>query len=112
MDVKELNEKYSLNVELNEDYRLVSDGRQYILLRRHIVDPTKSPTYDPDKHSDELRESWREEAYYPLRSSGLVAAVERVVMKKVAVAGEVSISELIRTIHELRREISDKISAK
>lgn len=48
----------TLNIEISDKYRLTSDSMQIVIKRKHTVDPTKSPQFDPDKHSADIREEW------------------------------------------------------
>lgn len=47
-----------LDIAVNDDYKLISDGMQIIVQRKHIIDPTKSPNF---KEGDDTtkREEWK-----------------------------------------------------
>ncbi len=95
--------KYPLNVEMTRDYRLVSDGRQYLVLERYMIDPTKSPAFDPAKMSADKREGWREVAYYGLTSAGLAGAIDYVSMR--SLGGEMKLAEFVTMVRRLRDDI-------
>ena len=50
----------TLSIEISDKYRITSDAMQIVIQRKHTIDPTKSPAFNPDKHSAEIREEWRD----------------------------------------------------
>jgi hypothetical protein len=106
-------------IQLSDNYRLNSDGAQYVLEERHVVDPTKGPMWQ--RRVDEavaegkpepvakIREEWGGgkdyERYYPLTYRGLAAAVEYVAIRAVTTADRMTFAEYLAVI---RRE-SDRI---
>ncbi|MGG1641810.1 hypothetical protein ACIFQM_11050 [Paenibacillus sp. NRS-1782] len=79
-----------MNVQLTANFALRSDGTQFIVSQRKIVDPTKAPGYKavegaPDP---ELRERWDDVGYYPLTSGGLVALLDSVRLRSTVAAAE------------------------
>lgn len=78
-----------INVQLTQDYRLTTDGTQFIVKERRLVDPTqapnwkariaKDPTLDPSP-----REVWEDAGYYGYTPAGLTAALDSVRIKAAA----------------------------
>lgn len=52
-----------LDIEVNGDYKLTSDGMQIVIMKKHKIDPKKSPIFDESKHSTEIREEWKSWKY-------------------------------------------------
>lgn len=94
-----------MNIEISGKYRLTSDSMQIIVQRKHTVDPTKSPAFNPEKHSAELREEWREWKYCGKPSQ----ALELIARQNVLESDATSLGELLNEIQSFRREISDLI---
>lgn len=94
-------------VSITQNYALSADDRNYVLQRRHIVDPTKAPGYKADDSGDApvLKETWRDVGYYPLNADGLKSAVLAAVVRDVNDATEA------RTIAELLAEYRDATDA-
>lgn len=78
-----------ITIVLTPDYRITSDGIQFILQHRRMVDPTKAPNWskraaegaDPSPY-----EKWVDNGFYPLNLHGLAAAVTKVACKTVAMS--------------------------
>lgn len=112
-----------LNAAITQNYRLTtdatdrSDASQFVLLRRHIVDPTKAPGYKPpaDGSAPALREEWREFKYFSLNSDGLRAAVQAAILRDTDVSQADAIAEALRLYAEetarIRRAISGILDA-
>ena len=78
-----------INIPLTQDFRLTTDGTQFIVKERRLVDPTqapnwkarvaKDPTLDPSP-----REVWEDAGYYGYTPAGLTAALDSVRIKAAA----------------------------
>jgi hypothetical protein len=86
-----------LIVSISPDYRLTADERQYVLQRRHSVDPTRSPWFNAETQSATIRYEWRDaNGYYSLNAAGLSSAVQAVILRVVNDATEsVTLAELL-----------------
>lgn len=94
-----------LNIEISGKYRITSDSMQIIVQRKHIVDPTKSPLFNPDKHSSEIREEWRDWKYCGKVSQ----AIELIARQNVFESDATTLAELLAEIKAFRREINDLV---
>ncbi|TKI52903.1 hypothetical protein FC756_26700, partial [Lysinibacillus mangiferihumi] len=83
-----------LDVIVNDEYKLTSDGMQIVIMRKHIIDPTKSPIFDETKHSAEIREEWKTWKY-----SGKVEQALEVILRQRVFESDAA------TIKELHQEI-------
>lgn len=64
-------------IAINESYRLAFDDANIIIERLVTVDPTKSPAFDPTKHSPNIRTEWRSTGkYYATIPKALTALLE------------------------------------
>lgn len=103
-----------MNVSITPDYRLTSDGTQFILRSRKVVDPTKAPNWskrfaegaDPTPY-----ETWENDGYYSLNERGLTTAIMAVIYRTVAVSDTQDLREFSRSIHELGESIKSEIEA-
>ncbi|MCG7407755.1 hypothetical protein MH117_09995 [Paenibacillus sp. ACRRX] len=103
-----------MNVTITPDYQLTSDGIQFILQHRRIVDPTKAPNWmkraaegaDPNP-----REKWEDVGYYSLNERGLTSAVESVIYRTAAMSDAENLREFSATIRELGESIKAEIEA-
>lgn len=114
--------KSELIVQLTENYRLVSDGIQYIVEERVTVDPTTSPTWptrlakakaegkpEPD---GSIRKEWRvaDGPYYPRRDDGLIAAINSVKHRAaISTLDHVSLTEFTDFIREQAQEMTSLV---
>lgn len=78
-----------INVTLTPDFRLTTDGTQFIVKERRTVDPTLAPNwklrYAQNPALDPTpREVWEDAGYYSLTSAGLSAALDSVRVKQAA----------------------------
>lgn len=89
-----------LNVQLNANFRLTADDRNFIVLERKLVDPTKAPGYKAVEGAapPPVRETYGDPQFYPLSSRGLAAALEHVRVKSVVLSGAGSLAALIAQI--------------
>jgi len=107
-----------LNVSITQNYRLTTDeteraaSTQFVLLRRHIVDPTKAPGYKPPANGSApaLREEWREFKYYSLNSDGLKAAVQAAILRDTDVSRAETLAEALAIYAEATEQLVFAIS--
>lgn len=95
-----------MNIEISAtsgDYRLTSDSMQIVAQRKHFVDPTKSPAFNPEKHSAEIREEWRDFKYCGKVSQ----ALELIARQNVFESDATTLAELLSEIQAFHRQISD-----
>lgn len=94
-----------MNIEVKlgkETFRITTpDSFNVVVERKVIVDPTKSPSYDPRKYDGALREDWREPKYYSTLEKALESLLERAARHSEAT----NLSELIEELKEFKREI-------
>jgi hypothetical protein len=101
-----------MNVSITNDFRLVSDDRNIIVQRRVLVDPTKSPAYDPAKHGTVVREEWRDNGFFPLTTKGLAAAIDCVAFRKVAAEdGEKTLPAFVAEVRRISEELKASYEA-
>ncbi|GAA0840688.1 hypothetical protein GCM10008915_36800 [Bifidobacterium pullorum subsp. gallinarum] len=108
-----------LNVPITQNYRLVTDATdrapatQFILQRRHIVDPTKSPAYTPEEHASPppVRETWKDDGYYPLNAGGLSYAIQTAVLRGTDVSNAKSIGEALGAYQAETARLAEVINA-
>jgi hypothetical protein len=101
------------NVKITQNYALKTDDRNFIVLQRKIVDPTKAPGYkpDPDATPPALRERWDEIAYYPLTTAGLTALIDSVRMRTATEFEVTNLTELGAAIRETTTVIVAAVNA-
>lgn len=101
------------NVKITQNYALKTDDRNFIVLQRKIVDPTKAPGYkrEPGQPVPELRERWDEIAYYPLTSAGLTALIDSVRLREATDSDISSLADLAYVINETTAEIIAAVNA-
>ena len=92
----------TLNIEINESYRIISDALQIIVQRNHTIDPTKSPAFDPDKHSSEIRTEWKDFKY----CGSVTHACDIILKQRILESDANSIRQLRNEITSFKREIS------
>lgn len=93
----------TLNIEISGKYRLTSDAMQIVIQRKHTVDPSKAPGFDPTKHSAEKREEWRDWKY----CGKVEQAIDIIASQNVFESDATTLEELRHEIASFRREISD-----
>lgn len=89
-----------INVQLTQDYRLTTDGTQFIVKERKIVDPTRAPGYKApeDGSTPPLSERWVDAGYYGYTASGLAAALDGIRMRLVARGDAETLAEFVAAI--------------
>ncbi|WP_068616483.1 hypothetical protein [Paenibacillus tuaregi] len=102
-----------LNVQLNANYRLTTDGTQFILKQRKLVDPTKAPGYKPEPGvpSPELRETWPDAGYYSYTPGGLSALINHVVIASAADSDTEELTEFTELIRAESERLAEAINA-
>lgn len=108
-----MSQSTNLNVSITQNYRLSTDGDQFILRRRHVVDPTKAPGYIPQEGgpAPEQRIEWRDPKFYPLTPAGLVCAVQAAIMRDTVTADAETIGEALALYREETERIARNIDA-
>jgi len=101
-----------LSIVLTENFRLTSDDKNFTILERKFIYPTKSPNWprmEAEGADPTPRESWREDGYYPMNTRSLVSALDSVILreatKECAENGAQSLMELTASI----RSYSDRV---
>ncbi|MFJ7665302.1 hypothetical protein ACIQXW_23370 [Lysinibacillus sp. NPDC097162] len=92
----------SLNIEISDKYRIKSDDYQIIVQRKHTVDPTLSPAFDPKKHSAEKRIEWRDWKWCAKPEQ----ALEIIARQRIFESDAQTLGELRNEIALFKREIS------
>lgn len=104
-----------LNVKLTPSYRLTSDGTQFIVQQRHVVDPTLAPNWERKQAeaaargevlSAAPREEWRDLAYYGMRSDSLILALDFIKLRTVAESDVTTLEAMAALIRELSKEMA------
>lgn len=101
------------NVKITQNYALKSDDRNFIVIQRKIVDPTKAPGYKAVEGAEPpaLKERWDEIAYYPLTSAGLTALIDNVRLREATYSEISSLADLAYVINETTTEIIAAVNA-
>ncbi|GAA0396672.1 hypothetical protein [Paenibacillus motobuensis] len=89
-----------INVPLTQDYRLTTDGTQFTVKERKIVDPTRAPGYKApeDGSTPPLGEKWVDAGYYGYTATGLSAALDSVRIKAAARGDAETLAEFVAAI--------------
>lgn len=95
----------TLNIEISDKYRITSDAMQIVIQRKHTVDPTKSPAFNPDKHSAALRVEWKDWKYCGKVSQ----AIDLMLAQEIRESDATDLRTLRNEISSFRREISAKL---
>src|SRR5690606_22201808 len=91
-----------------QTYRIRNYDSLNIVVERLVeIDPTKSPAFDPDKHSGAIRYEYREPKYHSTVESALASLVGRAAGD----SGAGTLSELVDGITQFKREIRRLMSA-
>ena len=101
-----------LNAELTQDYRLTSDGQQFILKRRRLIDPTKAPNWSEReaKGADpSIREEWENAGYYSLTFRGFQVMMQHVIMCGVAESDAQSLREISELIQRTAQRFTEAL---
>ena len=95
----------ALNIEINDSFLITSDSLQIVIKRKHTIDPTKSPTFNPEKHSADLRTEWREWKF----CGSIATACDVILKQRILESDASSLRQLRDEISTFRRDISDLI---
>lgn len=95
----------SLNIDINEDYRITSDSHNVIIQRRHIVDPTKSPVFKPGETDPTIRVEYRDWKY----AQSITQVADIILQQRIRESDAVTLRELTAEITAFKREISELI---
>lgn len=104
-----------MNVQITPDYRLTADDRNFIVLKRFTVDPTKAPNWavrlavNPTL-SAAIKTEWRENptgCYYPLTTDGMRSAIESAVIKSAAASDATTVAELLAAVQTFTDAVGD-----
>lgn len=91
----------TLSIEVSGKYRITSDEMQIVIQRKHTVDPTKSPNFNSETMSAELRTEWRNWKY----CGKVEVALDIIRCQNVLESDATSLKELRNEIVEFKREI-------
>jgi hypothetical protein len=95
----------ALNIQVTEDFKIISDAHNVIVQRKHSVDPTKSPNWaqlEAKGASAEVREEWRDVSYHPT----LEQAIKSMLRKQVVNSDATSLAEVIDEIKRFETELT------
>lgn len=93
----------TLNIEISGKFRLTSDAMQIVIQRKHTIDPTKSPAFNPEKHSAETREEWKDWKY----CGSVAQSIEVIAKQHVLESDATSLEQLRNEIVEFHRHIDE-----
>lgn len=100
------------NVKITQDYGIRSDGTQFILTQRKLVDPTKAPGYKAQEgEAPPIRETWVDIGWYSQRTVGLTALIDRVRMLVVSESDVSNLADMAYVLSETTAEIVAAINA-
>ena len=92
----------------NQAYRISAPDSLAVIVERQVtVDPTKSPAFDPAKHSVAPRKEWREPKYYSTVEAALKSLADRYARNSEAE----TLAELLGELRDFKREISAQMGA-
>jgi hypothetical protein len=99
----------TLKIQVSADYRITSDPLNFIVERRHLVDPSKSPNraaLEAAGKSMAIREDWREAAYFSTLEKALKWTVNQRIRESDAQGtGASALDEIIAEIKRIHGEI-------
>ena len=98
-------EIYMLDVKVNDDYKLVSDGMQIVIYRKNLIDPAKSPKFDPKKHSSEKREEFKPYKY----ASSIEHALDIILKQNILESDAKNLKELSQEIKAFKKYVKELI---
>lgn len=97
----------ALNIEISGKYRITSDSMQIVIQRKHTVDPTKAPGFNPEKHSAEIREEWRDWKY-----CGTIEQAATIILRqRIYESDAETLHEVVNEIASFKREIKRLIAS-
>ena len=89
-------------IPIDDNFRLTFDSMNVIVQRKRVVDPTKSPSFNPEKHDATIREEWTHEGYY----SSVPKALSGVLDKRMVVGNATTLYEILAEVKAFRSEIN------
>jgi hypothetical protein len=98
----------TLNIDINEDFRIVSDSHNVIIQRRHIVDPRKSPKFVEGETDPTIRLEYRDWKY----AQSIAQCADILLQQKIRESDAVTLRELLVEIASFKREISELIGVR
>lgn len=101
-----------LNAIVTPNTRIKSDGTQFILSRRHIADPTKSPAYKAPADGSPPpppTEEWRTIGFYSHNAAGLSALVTAAVLRDTDVSQARTLADALKLYAAATTELTDAI---
>lgn len=93
-----------LLIQVSADFRITSDPMNFIVERRHLVDPSKSPNraaLEAAGKSMAIRETWREAAYF----GKFEKALKWTVNQRIRESDAGSMDEVLAEIQRIHGEI-------
>ncbi|MCT2195191.1 hypothetical protein M3G15_08560 [Paenibacillus sp. p3-SID1389] len=105
-----------INVSLTPDYRLTTDGTQFIVKERKLVDPTLAPNWKARKAAKPdldptPRETWIDAGYYGLTTNGLAAALDSVRVKQAVRSNAETLAEFASELAAESERIVEALSS-
>ena len=105
-----------INVKMTEDFVLTTDGTQFIVKERRMVDPTLAPNWKARKEAKPdldptPRETWVDAGYYGYTPVGLVAALNSVRIKAAARGNAETLEQFIAELTAQTDAIIDALSS-
>jgi hypothetical protein len=101
-----------LNAIVTPNTRIKSDDRNFILLGRHLVDPTKSPAYKAPADGSSPpppSEEWRTVGWFSRNSAGLSALVTAAVLRDTDVSQARTLADALKLYAAATTELTDAI---
>jgi hypothetical protein len=91
----------ALNIELPGDYKISSDSMNILVQRKHIVDPSLSPTFKEGEMDPTIREEWRTWKW----TSTITQAIDIILQQRIRESNATELSELRDEIAEFKHGI-------
>lgn len=92
----------TLNIDINEDFRIKSDSHNVIIQRPHTVDPRKSPRFIEGETDPTIRVVYRDWKY----ASNITQVADIILQQRIRESDAVTLRELINEIASFKREIN------
>lgn len=95
----------AVNIKITEDYRIVSDrpNGSFVVERRKIVDPTKSPAFKEGVTDPEKREVWIESGFH----SNIEQCISQILRLKLIESDAESLAQILAEIKAFRAHIDE-----
>lgn len=101
-----------LNAIVTPNTRIKTDERNFILLCRHLADPTKSPAYKAPADGSPPpppTEEWRTVGWYSRNAAGLSALVNAAVLRDTDVSQARTLADALKLYAAATTELTDAI---